>query len=109
SPLGAAERARAEWLRAAPPSHTGPDSVVVPYLPDNDGLGRIAIRIGGDSVEATIDPTVRGLLLDSAWMRRPGIKSFGGTPRSVGVVPTVKIDALAMTNVGVTFGTTGSV
>lgn len=107
SPLGAAERARAEWLRASPPSHTGPDSVVVPYLASGDGLGRIALRIGGDSVEATIDPTVRGLLLDSAWTHRPGIKVFAGSPRSVGVVPTVKVDALAMTNVAVTFGATG--
>ena len=58
-------------------------------------------------MEATIDPTVRGLVLDSAWMRRPGIKVFGGSARSVGVVPTVKIDALAMTNVATSFGTTG--
>ena len=107
SPLGAAEKARAEWLRASPPSHLGPDSVVVPYIADGDGLGRIALRIGPDSVEATIDPTVRGLVLDSAWMRRPGIKVFGGSARSVGVVPTVKIDALAMTNVATSFGTTG--
>ena len=107
SPLNAAERQRAEWLRAAPPSHLGPDSVVVPYLPDGDGLGRIALRIGPDSVEATIDPTVRGLVLDSAWMRRPGIKVFGGSSRSVGVVPTVKIDALAMTNVATSFAATG--
>jgi hypothetical protein len=107
SPLGAAERARAEWLRAAPPSHLGPDSVVVTYLPNGEGLGRIALRIGPDSVEAIIDPAVRGLVLDSAWIRRPGIKAFTGGGRTVGVVPTVKIDALAMTNVAVSFGTTG--
>jgi hypothetical protein len=107
SPLAPAERARAEWLRAAPPSHLGPDSVVVTYLADADGLGRIAIRIGADSIEATVDPSVRGLVLDSAWMRRPGIKVFAGTGRGVAVVPTVKLDALTLTNVSTTFGTTG--
>ena len=107
SPLGPAERARAEWLRASPPSHLGPDSVVVPFLPDADGLGRIALRIGPDSVEATVDPAVRGLVLDSTWSRRPGIKVFNASGRTVGVVPTVKIDALALTNVAATFGATG--
>ena len=107
SPLAPAERARAEWLRASPSSHLGPDSVVVTYLPDGEGIGRIALRIGADSVEATVDPTVRGLVLDSSWSRRPGIKVFGGGGRSVGVVPTVKIDALSLTNVSVAFNSTG--
>lgn len=107
SPLGPAERARAEWLRGAPPSHLGPDSVVVPYLPDGEGLGRIALRIGPDSVEAIIDPAVRGLVLDSAWSRRPGIKVFNAGGRSVAVVPTVRVDALQMTNVAAGFGATG--
>ena len=108
SPLAPAERARAEWLRAAPSSHLGPDSVVIAYLPDAEGLGRIALRIGPDSVEATIDATVRGLVLDSSWSRRPGLKVFGGGGRNVGVVPTVKIDALSLTNVSVSFNSTGS-
>lgn len=109
SPLNSAERARAEWLRGSPPSHLGPDSVVVPYLADNEGLGVMTVRVGSDSVEAVIDPSVRGLVLDSAWMRRPGIKLFGanGGGRGVGVVPTVRVGSLALTNVSATFGGTG--
>jgi hypothetical protein len=107
SPLSPAERQRAEWLRAAPPSHLGPDSVVTAWLPDGEGLGRIVLRIGADSIEAVIDPTVRGLVLEESWSRRPGIKSWSAGGRMVGVVPSARIDGLTMTNVAATFGATG--
>lgn len=107
SPLTAGERQRAEWLRASPPSHLGPDSVVATYLPDGAGLGRIALRIGADSVEAVVDPTVRGLVLDESWSRRPGIKSWAAGGRTVGVVPSARVDGLTMTNLATTFAATG--
>lgn len=106
SPLGEAERARADWLRAAPPSHQGPDSVVIPFRASGDGLGTIAIAVGRDTLEATVDPTARGLVLDTAWRRREGIRTFGAT-RAVGVVPSVRIGALTMTNVSTAFAPTG--
>lgn len=108
SPLSAAERSRAEWLRASPPSHLGPDSAIVPFITGGEGAGAIALRIGGDSIEAIVDPSVRGLVLDASWTQRPGIKVFGaGSARPVGVVPTVRVGALTMTNVATAFGETG--
>ena len=111
SPLSGAERARAEWLRDHPPASTGPDSLVVPYEPQSTaagGLGRVTLQLGGQAVEATIDPTVRGLILDTAWARRAEVKTFtsrsggrdGATAASpVAVVHTAKVGDVTLANV----------
>jgi hypothetical protein len=113
SPLSAAERGRAEWLRDHPPGSEGPDSAAVPYEPQggaSDGLGRVTISLGGTSVRATIDPTVRGLVLDTAWARRPElVKTFTsrsgardgatGSASPVAVVPSAKLGELTLVNV----------
>ena len=106
SPLEAPERARVEWLRGAPPSHLGPDSVVVP-LRSGEALGEVTLTIGGESVEAVIDPGVRGILLDTLWRRRPGVKVFGSGRGAVAVVPTVKMGGLTLTNMAANFGLVG--
>ena len=106
SPLEAPERSRVEWLRGAPPSHLGPDSVIVP-LRTGEALGEVTLSIGGESIAATIDPSVRGLVLDTMWRRRPGMKVFGSGRGAVAVVPTVKLGALTMSNVNASFGLVG--
>lgn len=120
SPLSAAERARAEWLRDNAPAVEGPDSAVVSYAPQGsaDGLGQVYITLGGESVRATIDPTVRGLVLDSAWGRRSAVKTFTSRTRGregtsaaspVAVVATVKLGDLTLQNVPTRLAPTGSV
>src|SRR5207237_3238440 len=101
SPLSSAEAARAEWLRAAPPSHLGPDLIEVPLAPD-EGLGRVSLVIGGDTLEAVIDPAARGPVLDTLWRRRAGIKLFGASRSTIAVVPSLSIGALTLTNVAAT-------
>ena len=119
SPLSAAERARAEWLRDHAPATAGPDSVVLSYAPQGsgDGLGQVDVTLGGASVRATIDPTVHGLVLDSAWGGRPEVKLFtsrsGARPGTsaaspVAVVPTAKLGELTLQNVPTRLAPTGS-
>ena len=77
TPLHNAERSRAEWLRDNAPSVEGPDSSYVQWTPvDTGALGVVAVRIGQETVRATIDPRVHGLVLDTAWMRRKETKVF---------------------------------
>ena len=77
TPLHNAERARAEWLRDNPPTSEGPDSVSVHWTSSDTGaLGTIALRIGHETVRATLDPRSHGLVLDTAWMRRKETKVF---------------------------------
>lgn len=117
SPLSAQERARAEWLRDHAPSSAGPDSAVVPYLPQGaaEGLGQVTLALGEQSVEATIDPTVRGLVLDTSWSARTEVKSFtsrtatrqsGVSP--VAVVGAAKLGELTLQNVPTRLAPTGS-
>lgn len=77
TPLHNAERSRAEWLRENPPAIEGPDSVSIHWIPaDSGALGTIALRVGHEVVQATIDPRAHGLVLDTAWMRRRETKVF---------------------------------
>jgi hypothetical protein len=64
SPLTVAERARAQWLVANPPSVKGADSVTVAFEPSSvAGLGRIELVIGTDTLAADIDPNADELIL----------------------------------------------
>ena len=98
------DKARAEFLMTHPPTSVGADSVVVPLEAGGSAsLGRIALVIGGDTVRALIDPTVRGVLLDAASARRRGVRLFArdvGALR-VAVVDSVRLGALALVNVPV--------
>jgi hypothetical protein len=108
--LTSAERSRAEWLRMNPPSHAGPDSLAVSYVPgEGEGLGRVTLVIGGDTTEAVIDPSVFGLVLDTAWLRKSEIRRFGagGARGDIGVTPLARLGALTLTNTATRFTATG--
>ncbi|MGH7622922.1 MAG: tetratricopeptide repeat protein [Gemmatimonadaceae bacterium] len=102
------ERLRAEYLRDNPPGVSGPDSASVPYLVnDSQLLGRVALRVGTDTVIATIDARVEGLVLDTAWARRSEIRRFGArsTPArdALAVTPQVALGPYTLTNVPTRF------
>lgn len=109
SPLPYAQRARAEWLGANAPAIDGPDSaVVVLTAADSGSLGELSMVIGGDTVRASIDPRVQGMLLDTAWLRRKSVKRFAATFdndwRNVGgVALAVEIGPFTLTNVATGF------
>lgn len=102
------ERLRAEYLRDNPPAVTGPDSASVPYqVNDSQLLGRVALRIGVDTVVATIDARVEGLVLDTAWARRSEIRRFGSrsapTRDVLAVTSQVALGPYTLTNVPTRF------
>jgi hypothetical protein len=78
TPLHNAERSRAEWLRDNPPRVDGLDSTTVQWTPSDTGavLGSVIVRVGAETVRATIDPRAHGLVLDPSWMRRGETKVF---------------------------------
>lgn len=109
SPLSYAERRRAEWLRDHPPAVTGPDSAIAPYeVNDTHLLGEMTVGIGADSVRAVIEARVRGLVLDTSWVRQDGLVRFASRgerdPRLVAAVAReVHVGELTFTNVPVRF------
>jgi hypothetical protein len=113
SPLPYAQRARAEWLGNNPPAIAGPDSAVVVLLPaDSGSLGVIDLVIDGDSIQASIDPRVQGVSLDTAWLRRKAVKRFAATFdndwRNIGgVALSVDVGPFTLTNVPTSFAATG--
>lgn len=109
SPLSYGERLRAEWLRDHPPAITGPDSGLVPYhVSDSHLLGQVMLRIGRDSVLATIDARVYGLVLDTTWAARGEVKRFASRAehdvrRMAGVTLAVGLGDFTLTNVPTRF------
>jgi hypothetical protein len=102
------ERLRAEFLRDNPPVVSGPDSASVDYrVSDSQLLGRVMLRVGADTVLATIDARAEGLVLDSSWARRKEIRHFGSraTPSRdvLAVTPAVVLGAYTLTNVPTRF------
>jgi hypothetical protein len=96
SPLGPAERARAEWLRGNSPAASGPDSTTLAYVPGDSGaVGRVTITVGTTKVEALLDPATQGLVLDRSLARE--LKSFGDDRAAV--VPSLRVGGLALANV----------
>ena len=111
SPLTPGEQRRAEWLMTHAPGTSGADSVTVPMQPAGDTeIGRVLIAIDGDPIVAIIDPAVRGVVVDTAWGRRSGVRTFGnsavgrttGPASSVAVATTIGFGAMTLTNVPVT-------
>jgi len=109
SPLPYAQRARAEWLGSNPPAIAGPDSAVVALAPGDSGsLGQFAIVLGGDTLQASVDPRVQGISLDTAWLRRKAVKRFAATfdndwRNIAGVGLSVAVGPYTLTNVPASF------
>ena len=105
TPLSGAERQRVIWLRDNPPVVTGADSSVVRlHAGSGSAIARIPVTLAGEQVVATIDPTVRGMLVDTTWLARPGIKRFpissgGDVMRMPLVVQEIAIGDLTLRNV----------
>ncbi len=110
-----AERARADWLADSAPGIAGPDSAPAAFAVDTADatvLGRLTMIVGADTVAATIEAGLSGLVLDSAWVRRPGIKVFRATternPRMyAGVARTIVIGSDTLMNVPARFEALG--
>ena len=113
SPLAYAERARAEWLSDNPPEITGPDSVMLPLSAGASApLGQLRVVVGGDTIMATIDVTVTGLVLDTSFATRNGIRVFRsnsdvGVRDHAGVVESLRLGALVRTRVPARFEALG--
>ncbi|HVE79268.1 MAG TPA: hypothetical protein VNA89_10425 [Gemmatimonadaceae bacterium] len=112
SPLSYAERMRAEWLRDNAPTVAGPDSGSVALAPDSGGFGAVTLVVGTDTLLATVDPRARGLVLDTAWARRNGVKVFMATSdrdwRSyAGVTPVATMAPFTLANVPTQFEAIG--
>jgi hypothetical protein len=109
TPLHNAERARAEWLRDNAPAVDGPDSVSVHWSPaDTGALGTVVLRIGQESVRATLDPLAHGLVLDTGWMRSKDTKVFASkfdndVRNAAGVTHSVAIGDLTVRRVVTSF------
>lgn len=109
SPLPYADRVRAEWLRDHPPGVSGPDSAFVPYrTSDSRLLGRVRLVIGGDTVQATIDARVLGLVVDTSWVRRTDVRRWASRgerdPRRMAAVVTeARLGEFALANVPARF------
>jgi hypothetical protein len=98
------ERMRAEYLRDNRPGIAGPDSAAVDYtVNDSQLLGRVRLLIGADTVMATIDARVAGLVLDTSWAKRKELRRFGSrttTARDANAVaPIVVLGPYTFTNV----------
>ena len=108
SPLTVGERVRATWLQDNPGRVDGPDSLAVPLVPDERGLGGVALVIGSDTLHAVIDANATGLVLDTSWTARPGVKVFRGrtdTDRRAfdGVALGARLGTLTIVNAPVRF------
>jgi hypothetical protein len=105
TPLSAGERAQAVWLVDHPPALEGADTATVVYRPPADAatLGRMVLTIDNRSVEASIDPTRRGIIIDpraaiAGRVRRFPARADGSIP---GVADSLRIGALKLVNVPV--------
>jgi hypothetical protein len=120
APLSPGERARAEWLAKNPPTVLGPDSVTVPLAEplgeSTSVLGTVTVAIDGASLVADIDPTVRGLVLDTSRARASSVRVFASAPPAVqagtrgitAVLLRARLGGLAFTNLPVTLEPLGS-
>ena len=107
APLPRGEMRRAEWMLAHVSATRGVDTVEVPWVPvrgDTITLAAIGATIGNDSAILVVDPVIRGVVVDTAWLRRPGVRIFGngsnlGAFAAVAVIDSVAIGGMLLTNV----------
>jgi hypothetical protein len=120
APIGASERLRAEWLVKNPATVTGPDSATLPLAAASSEsgahIGTIVLTINGTSVHADIDPTARGLVLDTSYAASASIRLFTSEPPAVqagvaaipAVVPRAQLGPLVFTNLPVSIEPLGT-
>jgi hypothetical protein len=103
APLNGAERARAAWLTAHPPTVTGDDSVTVAFFPSSAGaLGRFWLVIGNDTLATDIDASSDELVLGDYRAYAHLIELFavsGGQDATAAVVRQASIGGLMLSNV----------
>ena len=104
SPLSRSERTRAAWLRDNVPDASGSDSTQVKWISADTGFGQVLLALGSDTLTATIDPAVQGLILESAWRHRPIVRVFPSEPRAdaismTAVANTVRMGQITLHNV----------
>ncbi|MBI2796556.1 MAG: hypothetical protein HYX65_07635 [Gemmatimonadetes bacterium] len=108
STLPRGEVRRAEWMQAHAAAARGADSTSVAWVPARDdtvAVAAIGATIGADTATLFADPLVRGVVVDTAWLRRPAVRVFtdGGTaPRAsatVAVIDSLAIGGLRLVNV----------
>ena len=108
TPLSTGERLRATWLQANPFTLRGPDSTTVRLLPDERGLGALAMIVDDDTLTAIVDPAVQGIVLDTSWSSGSGLRLFKGNAdtdprRFVAAVPSARLGAIVLANAPVRF------
>lgn len=99
SPLSAAERARAAWLAANAPAISGVDSVTVPFEPSSvQGLGRVSLVIGGQTLAADIDPATDEIVLGDHRAYAQAVRVFtdSASNERVAVVERASLDGLVL-------------
>ena len=110
APRPRGEVRRAEWMLAHASAARGADTASVAWMPargDSSALAGIGATVGADTATLDVDPLVRGAVVDTAWLRRPGVHIFadgGATPRasaSVAVIDSLAIGGLWLVNVPV--------
>ena len=109
SELPYAERARAEFLKERAGEIQGADTTVVSYFAATPGtVGSVLVAIGSDTLEAVIDPAVAGVVLDTSWVGREGVKLFKSQFDTdyrtfAALVTTMSIGAMSMTQLPARF------
>jgi hypothetical protein len=101
SPLTGAERERARWLAVNPPAASGADSVTVAFEHSSaEGLGRVELVIGQDTLAADIDPNVDELVLGDYAHFAALVQVFSGAAGDrVAVVQRLSIGDLILEHV----------
>jgi aminopeptidase N len=78
--LSSADRQRAAWLTEHPPTITGADSTTVGFEPSSaNGLGRVRITIGTDTLAADIDPAIDDMIIGDYGHYAEHVHTFAGT------------------------------
>jgi hypothetical protein len=79
APISTTERERARWLVSHPSKLIAPDSSTsVQYKKSNEssGIGAIALRVNGRTIEATVSTHVRGIVLSDTSAAAKRVRAF---------------------------------
>ena len=113
SQLAVGERVRATWLQSNPASVEGPDSATVTLMPADSAIGAVSLILGDDTLRAVVDAGVQGIVLDTAWTGRAGVKVFKGAAEAdrrnfAGVALSARLGPLSLLNQPVRFAPLGA-